>query len=72
MLHDRDQAASWAFVADEVKGVQSVPRSQWRNVPSTLVNPAVGFSQAVLAWNGLCISLLDEQRVFSALRSLGQ
>ncbi len=72
VLHDRDQAARWAFVADEVKGVQLVPRSQWRNVPSTRVNPAVGFSQAVLAWNGLCISLLDEPRVFSALRSFGQ
>jgi chemotaxis-related protein WspD len=72
VLHDRDQAASWAFAADEVLGVQYVPRSNWRNVPSTLVNPAVGFSQAILSWNGLCISLLDEQRVFSALRSLGR
>jgi chemotaxis-related protein WspD len=72
VLHDRDQATSWAFVADEVLGVKHVPRSDWRNVPSTLVNPAVGFSQAVLSWNGLCISLLDEQRVFSALGSLGR
>jgi chemotaxis-related protein WspD len=72
VLHDRDQGARWAFPADEVLGVQYVPRSYWKNVPSTLVNPAVGFSQAILSWNGLCISLLDEQRVFSALGSLGQ
>jgi chemotaxis-related protein WspD len=72
VLRDRDQAATWAFPADEVSGVESVPRSQWRSVPSTLVNPAVGFSQAVLSWNGLSIGLLDEERVFSALRSLGQ
>jgi chemotaxis-related protein WspD len=72
VLHDRDQGASWAFAADEVVGVQTVPRSHWRSVPSTLVNPAVGFSQAVLSWNGLCINFLDEQRVFAALGSLGQ
>ena len=62
VLRDRDQAATWAFPADEVLGVQHVPRTQWRGVPSTLVNPAVGFSQAVLSWNGLSIGLLDEER----------
>ena len=66
-----DRAETWAFAADEVVGVHRVPRSQWRGVPSTLVNPAVGFSQAVLSWNGRSIGLLDEQRVFTALRSLG-
>jgi chemotaxis-related protein WspD len=71
VLRDRDRAETWAFGADEVLGVQRLPRSQWRSVPSTLINPAVGFSQAVLSWNGRSIGLLDEQRVFAALRSLG-
>jgi chemotaxis-related protein WspD len=71
VLRDQDRAETWAFGADEVLGVQRVPRSQWRSVPSTLINPAVGFSQAVLSWNGRSIGLLDEQRVFTALRSLG-
>jgi chemotaxis-related protein WspD len=71
MLRDRDRAETWAFAADEVLGVQHVPRSRWRGVPSTLVNPAVGFSQAVLSWKDRSIGLLDEQRVFTALRSLG-
>ncbi len=70
VLRDRDRAETWAFGADEVLGVHRVPRSQWRGVPSTLVNPAVGFSQAVLSWNGRSIGLLDEQRVFAAFRSL--
>jgi len=70
VLRDRDRAETWAFGADEVLGIHRVPRSQWRAVPSTLVNPAVGFSQAVLSWNGRSIGLLDEQRVFAALRSL--
>jgi chemotaxis-related protein WspD len=71
VLRDRDRAESWAFAADEVLGVQHVPRSRWRSVPSTLVNPTVGFSQAVLSWKERSIGLLDEQRVFGALRSFG-
>ena len=72
VLRDRDRAENWAFAADEVVGVHHIPRSQWRGVPSTLVNPTVGFSQAVLSWNGRVSALLDEQRVFTALRSLGR
>jgi chemotaxis-related protein WspD len=71
VLRDRRRAETWAFGADEVSGVQRVPRSQWSPVPSTLANPAVGFSQAVLSWNGRSIGLLDEQRVFAALREIG-
>ncbi len=70
VLRDRDRAETWAFGADEVLGVHRVPRGHWRPVPSTLANPAVGFSQAVLSWNDRNIGLLDEQRVFAALRSL--
>ena len=69
VLNDREQTALWAFAADEVSGVQYVPRTEWRGVPSTLANPAVAFSQAVLLWNGLTVGLLDEQRVFATLRS---
>ena len=70
VLRDPDRAEIWAFAADEVLGVQRVPQPVAR-VPLTLVNPAVGFSQAVLSWNERSIGLLDEQRVFSAIRSLG-
>jgi chemotaxis-related protein WspD len=70
VLYDRERSQTWAFAADEVLGVQRVPRGQWRTVPSTLSNPAVGFSQAILSWNGRSIGLLDEQRVFAALRDL--
>ena len=71
VLRDRDRAENWAFAADEVLGFEHVPRGRWRSVPSTLVNPTVGFSQAVLSWNERSIGLLDEQRVFTALRSSG-
>jgi chemotaxis-related protein WspD len=70
VLRDAERMESWVFAADEVVGVRRIPRSQWRNVPSTLINPAVGFSQAVLSWDERSIGLIDEQRIFGALRSL--
>jgi chemotaxis-related protein WspD len=70
VLRDRKRAESWAFAADQVLGVQHVPRARWRGVPSTLANATVGFSQAVLSWKERSIGLLDEERVFMALRSL--
>ncbi|MGO9467617.1 MAG: chemotaxis protein CheW [Isosphaeraceae bacterium] len=72
VLHDRDCRETWAFRVDEVLGVEYISRSDRHGVPSTLVNPAVGFSQAVLAWNGRSVGLLDEQRIFAALRRFGQ
>jgi chemotaxis-related protein WspD len=71
VLRDRRRAETWAFGADEVAGVHRIPQSQWRAVPSTLANPAVGFSQAILSWNGHSVGLLDEHRVFTALREIG-
>jgi chemotaxis-related protein WspD len=72
VLHDRDCRETWAFPVDEVLGVERISRTHWHGVPSTLVNPAVGFSQAVLTWNGRSVGLLDEQRVFAALRRFGR
>jgi chemotaxis-related protein WspD len=71
VLRDGDRAETWAFAADEVLGVQNVPRDRLRGVPSTLANPTVGFSQAVFSWNERSVGLIDEQRVFTRLRSLG-
>jgi chemotaxis-related protein WspD len=71
VLENRERAETWAFAADEVAGIESVLISQSHDVPSTLANPEVAFSQAVLSWNGRTVGLLDEQRVFTALRSLG-
>ena len=70
VLRDAERAETWVFTADDVVGVRRVPRSQWRSVPSTLINPAVGFSQAVLSWEGRTVGLLDEKRVFTALQGL--
>ena len=72
MIMIRHEGESWVFTAEEVLGVPRVPPDQWQSVPSTLANPAVSFSQAVFTWQGRSVGLLDEARVFAALRSLGQ
>src|SRR5262249_23456933 len=68
----RRDAETWAFPADEVPGVHRLPRGGLRNVPATLANPATSYSQAVFTWHGRSVGYLDDQRIFSALRSLGQ
>lgn len=68
----RKDAETWAFPADEVPGAHRLPRGTLRNVPATLANPSNSFSQAVFAWHGRSVGYLDDQRVFTALRSLRQ
>jgi len=72
MVVIRQGSESWVFTAEDVLGVPRVPPALMRNVPSTLANPIVSFSEAVFAWDGRSVGLLDEGRVFAALRSLGQ
>lgn len=72
ILRDREHSESWIFAAEEVLGVHRLPRSQMRSVSSTLANPEVSFSQAILSWENRSVSFLDEHRVFAALRSIGE
>jgi chemotaxis-related protein WspD len=72
MIVIRQGNEPWVFAVDEVVGVHDVPRDHLRGVPATLANPTVSFSQGVFTWEGRSVGYLDEQRVFSGLRSLGQ
>jgi chemotaxis-related protein WspD len=63
---------TWVFAAEEVRGVVRYSREQWSAVPSNLANPAYSFSQAVILSEGHSIGLLDDQRVFAALKGIGQ
>ncbi len=68
----RKDADIWAFPVEEVAGVQRVARDRLRKVPSTIANPAGSFGRAVFAWGeGRTVDLLDEPRVFAALRRMG-
>ncbi len=72
VMRNRERSESWIFAAEEVVGVHRLPRSLMRNVSSALANPEVSFSQATITWEDRTVSFLDEQRVFAALRSIGQ
>jgi chemotaxis-related protein WspD len=72
MIVIRKGSEPWVFTAEEVLGVQHVARERLRPVPSTLANPTVSFSQAVFRWDDRSVGFLDEERVFTALRSLGR
>ncbi len=72
VLRDLERTESWAFAADAVHGVERFARESLQKVPSTLANPAVSFSQAVIPWNDRSVGLLDEVRVFAALRSVNR
>ena len=68
----RQDGETWAFPAEEVAGVHRVARDRLQKVPSTLANPAGSFSRAVFAWGeGRSVDVLDEPRVFAALRRMG-
>jgi chemotaxis-related protein WspD len=69
MIVIRQGTESWVFLADDVLGVPRVPPGLLRSVPSTLANPTVSFSQSVFTWDGRSVGLLDEARIFDALRS---
>lgn len=67
----RKDGETWAFPADEVAGVQRIERSDLLNVPSTLANPSGSYSRAVLSWLHRSVNVLDEPRLFLALRRMG-
>ena len=63
---------SWVFAAEDVRGVKRFSRDQLSAVPSNLANPSYSFSQAVILWEEHSVGFLDDQRVFAALRGIGQ
>ena len=68
----RQASEVWAFPADEVVGVHRVARDRLQKTPSTLSNLTGSYSRAVFAWGEeRSIDVLDEPRVFAALRRMG-
>jgi chemotaxis-related protein WspD len=68
----RKDSETWAFPAEEVAGVHRVAGDRLQKVPSTLANPLGSYGRAVFAWGeGRSVDVLDEPRVFAALRGMG-
>ena len=58
----------WVVGVDEVAGVHRVGRDDLRPVPSTVSQAAARCSSALFEWQGRTVALLDEVRLFDALR----
>jgi len=72
MIVIRRDAEVWAFPADEVSGVLRIATNRLQKVPSTLANPLGSFGRAVFTQaDGKSVDVLDEPRIFEALRSMG-
>jgi len=56
----------WVLGADEIAGVQRVPRTTLRPVPSTVLQ-AAHCSAALFDWQERTVAVLDEGRLFDAL-----
>jgi chemotaxis-related protein WspD len=67
----RKDSETWAFPADEVIGVHRITPDRLQQSPSTLAKTAGSYSRAVFALDeGRSVNVLDEPRVFAALRGL--
>lgn len=59
----------WVLGVDEVAGVQRVPRDALRQVPSTVAHAGARCSSALFDWQDRTVALIDEPRMFDALRA---
>ncbi len=62
-------AERWVLGVDEVAGVQRIPRSALRPVPSTVGQAGLRCSSALFDWQDRTVALIDEPRMFDALRA---
>ncbi len=60
----------WVLGVDDVAGVHRVGRGDLRPVPSTVSQAAARCSSALFDWQGRTVALLDESRLFDALRDM--
>ena len=63
-----DAADCWVLGVDEVAGVHRVTQGMLRAVPSTVGHAGGRLSSALFEWQERTVALLDETRVFEALR----
>lgn len=65
--HHERATERWVVGVDDVAGVQRVPRSSLRKVPSTVGQATSHVSAALFDWQDRSVAVLDEERLFDAL-----
>jgi chemotaxis-related protein WspD len=69
ILVARRDADRWALPVDAVEQVCRVPRVEIARPPTTVGRAASHLSRGVFAWDGGPVGLLDDERLFEALRA---
>ena len=59
----------WVFPVDAVDQVYRVPRQDFGPPPATVGRAAAHLSRGVFTWDGHAVGLLDDSRLFEALRA---
>jgi chemotaxis-related protein WspD len=69
LLVTRREADRWVFRVDAVEKVVRVARDDIGPPPATVGRAAAHLSRGVFAWGGRTVGLLDDRRLFEALRA---
>jgi chemotaxis-related protein WspD len=72
MIVVESEGERWVFPVDEIDQVYRVPTSDLTLPPATLFRSAGRLTRAVFAWQERSIGLLEDGRLFQALRARGQ
>jgi chemotaxis-related protein WspD len=68
LLVARRDEERWVFPVDAVEKVVRVPRGEVGRPPATVGRAAAHLSRGVFTWHGRLVGLLDDARLFEALR----
>jgi chemotaxis-related protein WspD len=69
LLVARREAERWVFPVEEVAQVHRFPSRELREVPPTVGRAAARLARGVFAWGERTVGLLDESRLFGAMRA---
>ncbi len=68
MLVVRRESERWVLGVDSIERVHRLPQADLGRPPATLGRAASHLTRAVFAWENRSVGLLDEERLFEALR----
>jgi chemotaxis-related protein WspD len=68
LLVVRRDEERWVFPVDAVEKVVRVPRAEVARPPATVGRAAAHLARGVFSWRGRLVGLLDDARLFEALR----
>jgi chemotaxis-related protein WspD len=69
LLVVRRESERWVFRVDEVDRVQRICATELTRVPATVGRAAAHLTRGVFPWQGRTVGLIDDEKLFGALRA---